>query len=159
MAWRDRHNLYVLINTHNLPTTQGDVCDEQQNIFMPQTVKDCNQHRVQWQRWSNNQKQPTVAQYNGRHRSGGKKNNLHLLIMTTVSSFVLLTSCVKATHQRVKPDWKCWEFASSPSPIGTPAFVEKRVTWFEVNFSNYWPLHSCWIVTPVWNEEYEKQCN
>jgi hypothetical protein len=78
-----------------------------------------------------------------------KKLFFHFLDMTTLNSFLLLTSCgAKMTHRdfRLALVRNLIEDAGSlPSPrrpLGRPAGLDKKVSRLEVNFSNHWPVHS-----------------
>jgi hypothetical protein len=78
-----------------------------------------------------------------------KKLFFHFLDMTILSSFLLLTSCsAKMTHrdfQLALVQNLIEDAGSLPRPhrpLGRPAGPDKKVSQFEVNFSNHWPVHS-----------------
>jgi hypothetical protein len=71
--------------------------------------------------------------------------------------------CRKDTEISKLPSCETWlkmlEVYLIPISHWLPAAVERKVTRFDVNFSNFWPFHSSWIVGPVSHERYERECD
>jgi hypothetical protein len=146
---RDERDIYVLTNMHNPPATKGNFRDEHWNALKPQIVQDNDQHM-------------------GYTDKGDRMTNSHSIQWQTWKWTKIFFPPVRHDYceQLPPPDimWcqkdtqKLWlalvwnlitnagSFPYPGHPIGRPATAEKKVTQFEVNFSNHWPIHSSRVI-------------
>jgi hypothetical protein len=96
MVWRDKRDIHLLTNMHH-PPANGNFCDEHGNPIKPEIIQDCNRHM----RYVDLGDRMTYS-YSIRRRTWkwAKKLFFHLLHMTILNSFLLLTACEnKITHR------------------------------------------------------------
>jgi hypothetical protein len=98
MVWKDKHDMYVLRNMHSPPAMEGNFCDEHGNALKPQTVQDYNQHMGYVGKGDRMTTSYSIQQQTCKWT---KKTFFHMLDMTIVNSFLLLTSCGAKTTQEL----------------------------------------------------------
>jgi hypothetical protein len=128
------------------PPTNGNFCDEHGNAMQPELIQDYNRHMgyadvggrmtnsylIQWRTWK-----------------WTKKLFFHLLDMTILNSFLLLTACgTKITHRYFRLSLmrnlieRAGGLPGPLRPLGRPCVSQKQVTWLEVNFISHCPFPS-----------------
>jgi hypothetical protein len=146
----------MLTHVHNPLATEGNFCDENRNDLKPQILRGHNQHMWYVDKGDRMTNSYSVQQWAWKWE---KSFFFHLLIMTIVSIFLLPTSCgAERTEISNLPSCETWLKMLGvylvPISHWWPAAIERKVTWFNVNFSNYWPFHS-----PVSHERYKRECD
>jgi hypothetical protein len=151
MVWRDKRDVHVLTNMHH-PPANGNFCDEHGNAIKPEIIQNYNRHVSYVDLGDRMTNSYSIQRWTWK---GTQRLLFHLLDMTIVNIFLLLTACgTKITHRdfRLSLMRNLIERAGSlphpRPPLGRPFVSQKQVTWLEVNFSSHWPFPSsrlyCW---------------
>jgi hypothetical protein len=96
VVWKDKQNVNMLTNMHRSPA-EGNFCDEHGNALKPDIVQDYNRHMG----YVDKSDRMTNSYSIGRRTwKWTKKLFFHLLDLSVLNSYILLTSCgSKLTHR------------------------------------------------------------
>jgi hypothetical protein len=137
--------MYILTNMHN-PPTNGKFCDDHGNDVKPRIVQDYNWHMWYVDKGNKMADSYTIQRWTWKWT---KKLFFHLLDLTVVNSFLLLTS-LGATMTRRQFRLALMQNLIEKSrsvccpcrPMARPIVLEKQAIRLAVKFGNHWPVRS-----------------
>jgi hypothetical protein len=99
MVWRDKRDVHLPTNMHH-PPANGNLCDQHGNAIKPEIIQDYNRHMGYVDLGDTMTNSYSIQR---RTWKWTKKLFFHLLDMTVLNSFLLLTACgTKITHRNFR---------------------------------------------------------
>jgi hypothetical protein len=146
IVWRDREDIHMLTNIHAAPS-EGNFCNEHGKAVTPLIVADYNHHM----RCLSDGKSKANSYTIGRPRwKWTKKLFFHLLDLTILNSYILLSSCSgrKISHRDFRLALvsnmltHAGQVRQLQRPMGRPAGAVKHASRLECSDSEHWPAPS-----------------
>ena len=147
LVWKDRQEVYMLTDM-DTPTAEGNFCDENNPLVKPHIVEWYNRQKSYV---DNSDRMATSYSMSRRTLKWTMKLFFHLLDLTVLNSWVLLSSCgAKYTHQDfrlllvrnlIEEAGKSQD-CPTPRLVGRPSSAETNVVWLESHHNQQWPAKS-----------------
>ncbi|PNF27168.1 hypothetical protein B7P43_G07847 [Cryptotermes secundus] len=145
LVWKDKHDVYILTNMH-CPPAEGSFCDEHGNAMKP-AILDYSMHMGYVDKADR-----MANSYSISRRTWKWTNKLffHLLDLTVLNSFILLSSCgAKLSHREFHLTLVCTmlEHAARGPPhperfTGRTPAVSSAISRLEGATRHHWPTSS-----------------
>lgn len=142
ILWRDRKDVHMLTNIHAAPA-EGNFRNEWGKAVTPRIVADYEHrmHCVRKGNWKANKY--TISRPRWKWT---KKLFFHLLDLTILNSYILLSSCgKKISHSSFRNELlmgmlaHAWQVRQLQRPMGRPAGTDRLVNRLECSDSEHWP--------------------
>jgi hypothetical protein len=145
-VWKDKRDVHMLTNMHN-PPAEGNFCDDHGNAIKPAIVEDYNKHMGYVDKSDRMANSYSISR---RTWKWTKKLFFHLLDLTILNSYILLSSCgAKLSHRdfRIALVRNMLEHAGRgpprpQRPVGRPPALSTRVSRLEEANRQHWPTSS-----------------
>ncbi|PNF17185.1 hypothetical protein B7P43_G06584 [Cryptotermes secundus] len=146
LVWKDKRDVYMLTNMH-APPAEGNFCDEHRNAIKPAIVADYNMHMGYVDKADRMTNSYSISR---RTWKWTKKLFFHLLDLTILNSFIVLSSCgAKISHRdfRLTLVRNMLEHAATcrprpQGPLGRPPALSSTIYRLEEASRQHWPNHS-----------------
>ena len=146
VVWNDKRDERLLTNIHN-PPREGNYCDEHGNAIKPAIVVDYNRHMGYV---DNTDRMANSYTASRRTWKWTKKFFFHLLDLTIVNSYILLSSCggKKISHRDFRLTLIREMLARAgheprPSmPVGRPAQTSTNIVRLDTRHNKHWPVRN-----------------
>ena len=144
ILWKDKRDVYLLTNIHNAPL-EGNFCHSNGKAVKPQIVMDYSRHMGYVDKGDRKANSYSISR---RTLKWTKKLFFHLLDVTILNSFILLSSCggKNISHRDFRLTLMRNMLAQAgykeriPRPLGRPPSAAKQVGRLEVSGSKHWPV-------------------
>jgi len=147
LAWKDRRDVYVLTNM-DPPPEEGNFCDDSKRAVKPQIMAQYNQNMGYIDCSDRMANSYSMCQCNFKWP---KKLFFHLLDLTVLNSWILLSSCgAKCTHRDfrlllvrnlIKEAGRSQDHPT-PSLVGRPSAAAANVMRLDSRHNQHWPAKS-----------------
>jgi hypothetical protein len=144
LVWKDRRDVYMLTNM-DPPPAEGNFCENKRPV-KPHIVARYNRHMGYVDNSDRMANSYSVCRHSYKWTT---KLFFHLLDLTVLNSWILLSSCgSKYTHRDFRlllvrnliEEAGRSQDRTTPSLVGRPSAVETNVTRLEVHHSQHWPV-------------------
>jgi len=146
VVWKDKRDVRLLTNIHD-PPREGNYCDEHGNVIKPAIVADYNRHMGHVDNTGRMANSYTASRQTWKWT---KKLFFHLLNLTIVNSYILLSSCGGKKISRrdfrltlIREMLARAGHEPRPSmPFGRPARTSTNIVRLDTRHNKHWPVHN-----------------
>lgn len=144
LAWKDRRYVYLLTNM-DPPPEEGNFCDDSKRTVKPQIVERYNRHMGYVDISDRMASSYSMCRRNLKWTT---KLFFHLLDLTVLNSWILLSSCgAKCTHRDFRlllvrnliEEAGRSHYRPTPSMLGRPSSAAANVTRLDSRHNQHWP--------------------